>query len=158
MSSIKKDTFTLQSILVTAADGTVLPLPTSCRLLSVHINAPGLSADVVATVKKNGSATTVTGTVVAATDKGSIVPTTTTALANAEIDASSLKGQYGSAITYSNGVSYGVSSGTNYIGGTFPSEQVLVDFVAGDTVAVALATATGMTAGAGVAVLTFEKI
>ena len=157
MSSIKKDVFTLQSILVTAADGTVLPLPTACRLLSVHINAPGLSADVVATVKKNGSATTVTGTVAAATDKGSIVPTTTTALANAEIDASALKGQYGSSVTYASGVSYGVV-GTNYIGGTFPSESVLVDFVAGDTVAVALATATGMTAGAGVAVLTFEKI
>jgi hypothetical protein len=114
------------------------------------------SADATATIKKNGTSTSVTGTLVAATKKGSIVTSTTTALANAEIDASSLKGQYGSAMTYSNGVSYGIASGTNYIGGTFPSEPVLVDFVAGDTVAVALGTATSI-AGA-VAVLVFEKI
>jgi len=156
MSSIKKDTFTLTATLASAADGTVLPLPTSCRLISVYMNcttAP--SADATATVKKNGSATTVTGTLVAATKKGSIVPSTTTALANAEIDASALKGQYGSSVTYANGVSYGVV-GTNYIGGSFPSEPVLVDFVAGDTVGVTLGTATSI-AGA-VAVLTFEKI
>lgn len=156
MSSIKKDTFTLTATLASAADGTVLPVPTSARLIAVYMNcttAP--SADATATIKKNGSATTVTGTLVAATKKGSILPTSATAAAQAEIDADAKKGQYGSSITYSGGVSYGVV-GTNYIGGTFPSDSVLADFVAGDTVACALGTATNIAGG--VAVLVFEKI
>lgn len=163
MSSIKKDTFTLTATLASAADGTVLPVPTSARLLAVYMNcttAP--SADATATIKKNGTATTVTGTLVAATKKGSILPTSATAAAQAEIDAGAAtasplddKGQYGGSVTYANGISYGVS-GTNYIGATFPSDSVLVDFVAGDTVACALGTATNIAGG--VAVLVFEKI
>lgn len=151
-----KDYFALTATMTANADGTVLPIPFSAKLLKVYFNAttaPG--ADIDVTLKKNGVASSIVGTLATANGKGSIVPDSALTVANAEIDADAKKGQHGTSITYSNGVSYGVI-GTNYIGGSFPNAGSLLDFVAGDTIACALE--DDETVAGAVAVLFFEKI